>query len=245
MRKDYFLGIYKSVILPNPISAANIGVSDKVGCAWMVSASVVASVMMFIPMITTAINHHMTMKGHFEALNWSPTLRFIVFGAVSYTVVSLQGTSMAIPALNSITHFTDYTIGHAHLGLYAFFTMIMFGSMYYIVPRLVGGEWPCANLIRWHFWLSAVGIILMVGALTLGGLLQGLALYDVASTFRSSIEFATPFRVLRGISGFILMGGQLEFAYLFVQMLLKPGSQKKSPAHFDKSDNSSNDSVAI
>ncbi|NDF34097.1 MAG: hypothetical protein EB157_06010, partial [Euryarchaeota archaeon] len=208
--------------------------------AWMVSASVVASVMMFIPVITTAINHHMTMKGHFESLKWSPTLRFIVFGAVSYTVVSLQGSSMAIPALNSITHFTDYTIGHAHLGLYAFFTMIMFGSMYYIVPRLVGWEWPSASLIRWHFWLSAVGILLMVGALTLGGLLQGLALYDVASTFRSSLEFATPFRVLRGISGFILMAGQLVFAYLFVQMLLKLGTPKKGPALFAKPTENSN-----
>jgi cytochrome c oxidase cbb3-type subunit I len=212
--------------------------------AWMVSASVVASVMMFIPVITTAINHHMTMRGHFEHLKWSPTLRFIVFGAVSYTIVSLQGSSMAIPALNTVTHFTDYTIGHAHLGLYAFFTMIMFGSMYYIVPRLVGWEWPSATLIRWHFWLSAVGILLMVGALTLGGLLQGLALYDPASTFRSSLEFATPFRYLRGISGFILMAGQLAFAYLFILMLLKPGTPKQGPALFTKPADKPNEPVA-
>jgi cbb3-type cytochrome oxidase subunit 1 len=84
-----------------------------------------------------------------------------------------------------------------------------------------------------------------VGALTLGGLLQGLALYDVASTFRSSLEFANPFRVLRGISGFILMAGQLVFAFLFVQMLLKLGTPKKGPALFTKPAENSNDTVAI
>lgn len=200
--------------------------------AWMISASVVASVLMFIPVVTVAINHHMTMRGHFDALQWSPTLRFTVFGAMAYTIVSLQGISMAIPSLNSLTHFTDYTIGHAHFGLYGFFSMMMFGAMYYIVPRLVGWEWPSATMIRWHFWLVASGVLLMVGALTIGGILQGLALYDPTVSFRSSLDYATPFRWLRGISGFLLLAGHLVFATLFVQMLLKVGHRKESPALF-------------
>lgn len=200
--------------------------------AWMISASVVASIMMFIPVITVAINHHMTMRGHFGALKWSPTLRFTVFGAMTYTLVSFQGSSMAIPSLNTITHFTDYTIGHAHLGLYGFFSMMMFGAMYYIVPRLVGWEWPSASMIRWHFWLVAIGILLMVGSLTIGGVLQGLALYDPMVTFRSSLEMATPFRILRGVSGFFLLAGHLVFATLFVLMLLKLGQKRTGPALF-------------
>ncbi|MBE2205511.1 MAG: cbb3-type cytochrome c oxidase subunit I [Chthoniobacterales bacterium] len=203
--------------------------------AWMISASVVASILMIIPVITVAINHHMTMKGHFEALKWSPTLRFTVFGAMAYTVVSLQGCLMAIPSLNTITHFTDYTIGHAHLGLYGFFSMMMFGAIYYIVPRLVGWEWPSATMIRWHFWLAATGVLLMVGALTIGGLLQGLALYDPKVSFQSSLDFATPFRWVRGISGFLLLAGHLVFACLFVQMLLKIGHRRTGPALFTES----------
>jgi cytochrome c oxidase cbb3-type subunit I len=197
--------------------------------AWMISTSVVASVMMFIPVVTVAINHHMTMIGHFEALKWSPTLRFTVFGALAYTVVSLQGISMAIPSVNTLTHFTDYTIGHAHLGLYGFFSMMMFGAIYYIVPRLVGWEWPSATMIRWHFWLVAIGILLMVGSLTVGGILQGLALYDPTVSFRSSLDFATPFRWLRGISGVLLLAGHLVFASLFVLMLLKAGRRRDGP----------------
>ncbi|MFA7344791.1 MAG: cbb3-type cytochrome c oxidase subunit I [Terrimicrobiaceae bacterium] len=204
--------------------------------AWMISASVVASVMMFIPVVTVAINHHMTVRGNFDALKWSPTLRFTVFGAMAYTVVSLQGISMAIPSLNALTHFTDYTVGHAHLGLYGFFSMMMFGAMYYIVPRLVGWEWPSATMIRWHFWLVATGILLMVGSLTLGGILQGLALYDPIVAFQSSLDYATPFRWLRGISGFLLLSGHVVFAALFVLMLLKIGRRREGPALFAPSD---------
>jgi cytochrome c oxidase cbb3-type subunit 1 len=200
--------------------------------AWMISASVVASVMMFIPVVTVAINHHLTMRGHFDALKWSPTLRFTVFGAMAYTVASLQGILMAIPSLNTITHFTDYTIGHAHLGLYGFFSMMMFGAIYYIIPRLIGWEWPSATMIRWHFWLVAVGVLLMFGSLTVGGLLQGLAQYDPAVSFRSSLEFAAPFRIVRGLSGFLLLGGHLVFACLFALMLLKIGRRREGPAFF-------------
>ena len=200
--------------------------------AWMISASVVASIMMFIPVVAAAINYHMTMSGHFDALKWSPTLRFTVFGAMAYTAVSLQGISMAIPSVNTMTHFTDYTIGHAHLGLYGFFSMMMFGAMYYIVPRLVGWEWPSATIIRWHFWLVAIGVLLMAGSLTIGGLLQGLALYDPTVSFHSSLDYATPFRWLRGISGFLLLAGHLVFATLFIQMLLKVGRRREGPALF-------------
>lgn len=194
--------------------------------AWMVSASVVASVMMFVPVITVAINHHLTMRGHFHYLKWSPTLRFTVFGAMTYTVVSFQGSLMAIPGLNNITHFTDYTVGHAHLGMYGFFTMMMFGAMYYIVPRLVGWEWPSARLIRWHFWLAASGIVLMFAALTLGGFLQGLELNDPMVAFMSSLEIARPFRFVRSVSGVLLLAAHGVFAVSFTLMLLRRGPRR-------------------
>lgn len=197
--------------------------------AWMISASVVASVMMFIPVITVAINHHMTMRGHFDYLKWSPTLRFTVLGAMTYTAVSFQGSLMAIPSLNAITHFTDYTIGHAHLGLYGFFTMTMFGAMYYIVPRLVGWEWPSARMIRWHFWLSASGIALMFAALTLGGFLQGLELNDPEVSFITSVQIVAPFRVVRTFAGVLLVAAHLVFTALFIRMLLRHGERREGP----------------
>ena len=141
--------------------------------AWLATVSIVGSVMMFIPVLTVAVNHHMTTKGHFGLLRYSPTLRFIVFGAMSYTAVSIQGSLMSPRIFNEPTHFTHHTIAHAHLGLYAFFSMIMFGAMYYIIPRLTGREWASAGLIRVHFWTVSVGVLLMFVGLTIGGAIQG------------------------------------------------------------------------
>jgi cytochrome c oxidase cbb3-type subunit 1 len=200
--------------------------------AWLVTASVVASIMMIIPVTTTAINHHMTMKGNFEALKYSPTLRFVVFGAVCYTLSSLQGSSMAIPSWNGLTHFTHYTVGHAHLGLYGFFTMIMFGSMYYIVPRLTNWEWPSATLIRIHFWFCALGILLMFGSLSIGGILQGYAMGNPKIDFVASTSLTLPFLWLRGVAGIMMTIGHVAFAISFILMLARLGNEKNQPTLF-------------
>src|SRR5262249_9079710 len=122
--------------------------------AWWVSAGIVASVMMFVPVGAVAVNHHMTMVGFFRPLPVSATLRFVVFGGMAYTVTSVQGSLQALRDVNEVTHFTHYTVGHAHLGLYGFYTMTVFGAMYYVVPRLTGREWASAKLIRLHFWCA-------------------------------------------------------------------------------------------
>jgi cytochrome c oxidase cbb3-type subunit 1 len=139
---------------------------------------------------------------------------------------------MAGPSLNVVTHFTHYTVGHAHLGLYAFFTMIMFGAMYYILPRVVGWEWPSARLIRWHFWLVAIGIGMMVIVLTLGGILQGLALLDPNITFMASLDYTKPWLFLRSVSGILLTAGHIVFAVSFTLLLLKAGALRTEPTLF-------------
>jgi cytochrome c oxidase cbb3-type subunit 1 len=200
--------------------------------AWMITASIVASLMMIIPVIATAVNHHFTMVGFFHLLGRSPTLRFVVVGAMAYTLVSLQGSSMAIRSLNKIVHFTHYTIGHSHLGLYAFFTMVMFGSMYYIVPRLVGREWLSSTLIKAHFWLSFYGILLMVFLLTICGFVQGFMLNDPARTFEDVTEATLPWLRGRSVAGVLLLSAHFVFAFHFVLMLLKIGRTPGTPTLF-------------
>ncbi|MBA4066110.1 MAG: hypothetical protein C0501_20805, partial [Isosphaera sp.] len=168
--------------------------------AWLITASVVGSVMMFIPVIAVAINHHMTMLGHFHRLKYSPALRFTVFGAIAYTVVSFQGSIEALRGFNEVTHFTHYTVAHAHLGLYAFFTMIMFGLMYYMVPRLTGREWASSGLIRLHFWCAAVGVAVYVTALTVGGWWQGRMLNSPPVNFGNITTYTKPYLVERTVA---------------------------------------------
>jgi cytochrome c oxidase cbb3-type subunit I len=184
--------------------------------AWMITVSIVASVMMVIPVVSTAINHHFTLIGHFGKLWYSPTLRFIVFGAMSYTVSSLQGVLSSVRWFSEVAHFTHHTVAHAHWGMYAFFTMTMFGSMYYILPRITGREWPSAKLISLHFWGTALGIILYVAPLSYGGWLQGKAMLDPAVPFLKVVELTLPWLKFRTLTGVLLGVAHLAF---FVNVL--------------------------
>ncbi len=191
---------------------------------WMITTSIVASVFMFIPVVATGINLHMTVIGRFNALRYSPTLRFVVLGALAYTAVSLQGSFTALREVNRITHFTHWTVAHSHVGGYAFVTFVCFGAMYYIVPRVVGHEWPSARLIRWHFNSVLAGITIYVVGLTAAGVAQGLALLDPAIPFQVSVERSMLGLYARSVGGLLLSAGHLVFAWHFWLMVRMPSS---------------------
>jgi len=194
--------------------------------AWLITVSIVASVMMTIPVMTVGLNHHLTMWGNFHRLKDSPVLRFMVFGGMSYTVASLHGVLLALRSVSEVTHFTHSTIAHAHIGMYAFFAMVMFGSIYYIVPRLIQVEWPSARLIRLHFWAAALGILFYVVPLAFGGVMQGLAMNNPDVPFldpakHSVVTLTLPYLKIRSHSGMLLAIGHLAFAMSFIWILIR------------------------
>ena len=197
--------------------------------AWMITISIVASVMMIIPVVSTAINHHFTMVGHFGKLKYSPTLRFIVFGAVSYTISSLQGVLSSVRWFSEVAHFTHHTVAHAHWGMYAFFTMTMFGSMYYILPRITQREWPSERLISLHFWCTALGIILYVAPLSYGGWLQGKAMLNATTPFLEVVQGTLPWLKIRTVSGLLLALGHVAFFVNLVWLLVRRFGPYRQP----------------
>ena len=199
---------------------------------WLVTLSIVHSVMMSIPVITVAINHHGTMMGNFGRLKDSPTLRFVWIGALMYTVASLQGSMEALRSVNVITHFTHYTIAHAHLGMYAFLSFILFGAIYFIMPRLTNWEWPWRRLISLHFWLVSVGIVIYVVSLTIAGWKQGVALLDAAMPFMDIVRMTMPALQARTVGGALMTLGHLVFAFHFVAMLTRRGIGNQQPTLF-------------
>jgi cytochrome c oxidase cbb3-type subunit 1 len=197
--------------------------------AWMITASIAATILTLIPVATVGLNHHMTMRGHFPLMRYSPTLRFTVFGAIAYTAFSIVGVIMSLRSVARIVHFTEVSIGYTYLGLYAFFTMVIFGSMYYIVPRLVGREWRYASLIKLHFWACAYGIGLMVLLLLVGGFVQGLSLNDTTLPFSESTQSILPYLRGRTLSWILLTVSHLVFAFHFGLMLLGFGRTASVP----------------
>jgi cytochrome c oxidase cbb3-type subunit 1 len=197
--------------------------------AWMVTASIAATIFSIIPVATVGLNHHMTMRRYFGLLRYSPTLRFTVFGAISYTVFSLVGVLISLRSVARYLHFTQASIAYSHLGLYAFFTMVMFGSMYYIVPRLVGREWRYATLIKVHFWTSTYGIGLMTLMLFAAGLAEGGALDNASMTFVDSLNYVPMYLRGRSLSGLLLTISHFVFAFHFGLMLLGLGRTASVP----------------
>ena len=193
---------------------------------WLVSVSVVQSVMMIVPVLAVGLNQHMTVVGRFATLKYSPTLRFVVLGAALYTLVSLQGSLEALPFFNRLAHFTQYKVAHAHLGVYGFFSMIMFGSIYFVMPRVLEREWPYPNLVSLHFWLAAIGFGIYFVFLTIGGVLQGIAMLDPARPFMDSVEVLRPYLLARTLGGALMAAGHVVFAYHFFVMAFNLGPRR-------------------
>ncbi|WP_116812317.1 cbb3-type cytochrome c oxidase subunit I [Steroidobacter cummioxidans] len=187
---------------------------------WLVTLSIVQSVMMVIPVIAFSVNQHLTMRGHFSALKYSHTLRFVLFGAMMYTVASVQGSMEALRAVNNVTHFTHFTVAHAHLGMYGFVAMVLFGAAYFAMPRVLDIEWPRPKLISLHFGLVLAGFAVYIIALSAGGWLQGLALLDPARPFIDSVTLTLPFLKGRSLGGLLMTAGHLVFAYHFGLMFV-------------------------
>jgi cytochrome c oxidase cbb3-type subunit I len=198
--------------------------------SWVVTLSIVQSMMMLLPIVAFFINMRNTMQGHYRTVAYSPTMRFIFFGGVCYILASVQGSFEALRSMNTVVHFTHYTIGHAHLGLYAFVAMIFFGAIYFVMPRILNWEWPYPKLIMVHFWLVAIGAVTYIAALSIGGWLQGLLMLDENHPFMDSVRVTLPYLTARSVGGALMTLGHIIFALHFYIMVLRHGPQRSVAA---------------
>ncbi len=201
---------------------------------WLITLSIVQSMMMIVPVLAFSVNQHLTMRGHFKTLIYSPTLRFIVLGGMMYTLSSVEGSFEALRSVSTVAHFTHFTVAHAHLGLYGFVSMVMFGAVYFIMPRVMAWEWPYPKLIALHFWLVVGGFAIYFIGLSIGGWLQGLAMLDASKPFMDSVHVTIPYLKARSIGGAVMTLGHLVFAFHFIAMAFRHGPQRIGAALFHK-----------
>jgi cytochrome c oxidase cbb3-type subunit 1 len=186
---------------------------------WMTSTGVVTSVMMVIPVFSVALNLFMTLKGSSSQIWRSPALRFIVFGICAFVVFSMLDCVFAMPSLNEIVHFTHFGQGVTQTAVYGFFSMVMFGGLYYMLPRLLNREWPSATLIAVHFWCSALGLTVIALALLLGGWSEGVQMNDASVAFVDIVQSMLPWLKLRSVGVLLLAIAHLALAINFFRML--------------------------
>ena len=196
--------------------------------AWMITISIVANVLMLVPAVAVALNFHRTINGKFEVLNWNLALRFIVIGTMAYTLYSVEGAMTSTRTLSCVTEFTLATVGHTQLGLFGFISMVFFGGLYFIIPRLLDREWLFIRLIKSHFWLSLVGFGLLLADLTIGGILQGFALQDAKIPMDAVNDMLSPFLLGQSIAVFLIVIANLGFAAAVTLIFLAPSRVRKS-----------------
>jgi cytochrome c oxidase cbb3-type subunit I len=161
--------------------------------AWLPVSSAIATGLGIIAIIAVALNVHATLGGQCSKLLAHPSLRFIGFGVVAFVVGGLMSAAGALSEVSRVTNFTWFTVARGALNSYGFFTMVSFGAIYYIVPQLMGLEFPSARLVRAHFWTAAAGVLLLVVPLAAGGVVQGLRLQQPNIPFNDIARGTLPF----------------------------------------------------
>ncbi len=144
----------------------------------------------------------------------------MVVSVAFYGMSTFEGPLMSIKAVNSLSHYTDWTIGHVHSGALGWVGYVSFGAIYCLVPWLWNRrELYSLKLVNWHFWISTIGIVLYISAMWVSGILQGLmwraytSLGFLEYSFIETVEAMHPFYVIRALGGILFLGGALIMAF--------------------------------
>ena len=135
----------------------------------------------------------MALVGAWEQLRTGPFIRMMVISVGFYGMSTFEGPMMSIRAVNSLSHYTDWTIGHVHSGALGWNGMITFGALYFLVPVLWKRERLYSlQMVSWHFWLATLGIVLYAASMWVTGILEGLMWRAVALNRLRVNSFADP-----------------------------------------------------
>ena len=133
---------------------------------WAQTLGMTFSIMLWMPSWGGMVNGVMTLSGAWHKLREDPILQFMVIALAFYGMATFEGPLMAIRSVNSLSHYTDWTIGHVHSGALGWNGFITFGALYYMVPRLWGQtRMYSTKLISLHLWIATIGIVCYIAAM--------------------------------------------------------------------------------
>jgi cytochrome c oxidase cbb3-type subunit 1 len=181
---------------------------------WVQTLGMTFSVMLLIPSWASAANALLTLNGAWHKVRDDATLRFMMVAAVFYGLTTLEGSFMAIRPVNSLSHYTDWTIGHVHSGALGWNGMVTFGMLYYVTPRLWGRERLYSlRMVNWHFWTATIGIVFYAASMWVAGVTQGLMWREygadgyLVNSFADTVAALHPMYILRAFGGLLYLTG--------------------------------------
>ena len=181
---------------------------------WASTLGMVFSIVLWMPSWGGMINGLMTLEGAWDKLRTDPIVRFFVASLAFYGMSTFEGPMMSIRAVNSLSHYTDWTIGHVHSGALGWNGMVTFGAIYFLVPRLWNrsGMYSQAAM-NWHFWLAMIGIVFYAASMWVTGIMEGLMWREVddqgflVNSFADTVAAKFPMYVVRGLGGVLYLAG--------------------------------------
>ncbi len=183
---------------------------------WAQTLGMTFSIMLWMPSWGGMINGLMTLSGAWDKLRTDPVIRMLVVSVAFYGMSTFEGPVMSIRAVNSLSHYTDWTIGHVHSGALGWVGFISFGAIYCLVPWLWKRKGMFSKaLIEWHFWIATLGILLYITSMWVSGIMQGLMwrAYDslgfLEFSFIQTVEAMQPYYIIRGLGGVLYLVGAL------------------------------------
>jgi len=191
---------------------------------WVPSVGVAAMLCLLVALLSNALNWYFT-SCYLDLFKKSAAARFIVFGAGCYLLAGLAELVLAAPPIDRVTGLTLAGMGVKGLAIHGFIGSVLLGSIYYVLPRVLQGQWASEKLIRIHFGFHAAGVLLIFIGLLVGGVLQGMKLNNPSTAFISIAKGTAPFVGLSTSGILLLLVGQVFLAinlFKLVRVFVQP-----------------------
>lgn len=193
---------------------------------WAQTLGMVFSVMLWMPSWGGMINGLMTLQGAWDKIRTDPIIRMMVLALAFYGMATFEGPMMSVKSVNSLSHYTDWTIGHVHSGALGWNGMITFAALYYMTPRLWKRERLYSlRMINWHFWCATAGIVLYASSMWVAGIMQGLMWREYGAdgylvyAFADVVAAMKPYYLIRAAGGGLYLLGAFFMVWNIAQTI--------------------------
>jgi len=186
---------------------------------WAQSLGTVFSIMLIAPSWGGMLNGLLTLRGAWDKVREDPVLKFMVVAVTAYGMATFEGPMLSLKSVNAISHFTDWTIAHVHVGALGWNGFLTFGVLYYLIPRIFRTNLYSVKLANRHFWIGTLGIVFYVVPMYWAGFMQSLAWKEFTPEgtlkyqFLDTVKQMQPFYLMRGIGGILYLIGALMMVW--------------------------------
>lgn len=186
---------------------------------WAQSLGTVFSIMLIAPSWGGMLNGLLTLRGAWDKVREEPVLKFLVVAVTAYGMATFEGPMLSLKSVNAISHFTDWTIAHVHVGALGWNGFLTFGILYWLIPRIFRTTLYSRKLANVHFWIGTLGIIFYVIPMYWAGFMQASMLQQFTPEgqlkyqFMETVQQMRPFYLMRSIGGFLFLIGVFIMCY--------------------------------